>query len=81
MPRANRYMVDGQIYHLTHRCHNREFLLRFGRDRTVYRDWLRKASRRYKVSLFGFSITGNHTHVVASANRASATSRLPGDSI
>jgi putative transposase len=29
MPRANRYLLPGQIAHLTHRCHNREFLLRF----------------------------------------------------
>jgi putative transposase len=33
MPGANRYIVPGQIYHLTHRCHNQAFLLRFGIDR------------------------------------------------
>ena len=27
MPRANRYFIPGQIWHLTHRCHKREFLL------------------------------------------------------
>jgi len=37
MPRANRYGLAGQICHLTHRCHNRAFLLQFGRDRDVYR--------------------------------------------
>jgi hypothetical protein len=26
MPRANRYMLPGYAYHLTHRCHNRSFL-------------------------------------------------------
>ena len=40
MPRANRYLLPGQIPHITHRCHNREFLLRFDRDRCVYRWWL-----------------------------------------
>lgn len=29
MPRANRYIKPGYVYHMTHRCHNRKFLLRF----------------------------------------------------
>ncbi len=33
MPRANRYFVPGKFYHLTHRCHDRQFLLKFVRDR------------------------------------------------
>jgi hypothetical protein len=28
MPRANRYLVPGNFYHLTHRCHNRKFLFK-----------------------------------------------------
>ena len=27
MPRANRHFIPGQIWHITHRCHRREFLL------------------------------------------------------
>jgi REP element-mobilizing transposase RayT len=30
MPRANRYILPGRVYHLTHRCHDRQFLLRNG---------------------------------------------------
>jgi len=26
MPRANRHHIPGQIWHITHRCHQREFL-------------------------------------------------------
>jgi hypothetical protein len=33
MPRANRYHLPGHAWHLTHRCHQREFLLKFARDR------------------------------------------------
>jgi REP element-mobilizing transposase RayT len=29
MPRANRYFLPGQVYHLTHRCHNRQFRKRY----------------------------------------------------
>ena len=76
MPRANRYLVENQIYHLTHRCHDREFLLRFGRDRSVYREWLRQGVRRYGISLFGYCITSNHVHLVATAPSTAAISRL-----
>jgi len=27
MPRANRHFLPGFVWHLTHRCHKREFLL------------------------------------------------------
>ncbi len=33
MPRANRHYIPGYIWHLTHRCHKKEFLLKFARDR------------------------------------------------
>ena len=69
MPRANRYLVEDQIYHLTHRCHDREFLLRFGRDRSVYREWLRQGVRRYGISLFGYCITSNHVLCAAAHNQ------------
>jgi hypothetical protein len=35
MPRANRYFLPGYIWHITHRCHQKEFLLRF--DYTLHR--------------------------------------------
>ena len=37
MPRANRYILPGHIYHITHRCHDRQFLLQFAKDRNGYR--------------------------------------------
>jgi len=33
MPRANRYFLPGYIWHITHRCHKKEFLLKFSTDR------------------------------------------------
>ena len=41
MPRASRYLQEGFTYHLTHRCHDQRFLLRFARERKAYREWLR----------------------------------------
>ncbi len=33
MPRANRYFLPGHVWHITHRCHKKEFLLKFSKDR------------------------------------------------
>ena len=33
MPRANRCFLPGHVWHITHRCHKQEFLLKFARDR------------------------------------------------
>ena len=76
MPRADRYMMEGYVYHLTHRCHNRAFLLGFARDRDAYREWLRIGVKRYKVPVFAYSITCNHVHIVAHVQNRDAVGRL-----
>jgi hypothetical protein len=63
MPRANRHFVPGHIWHITHRCHQRKFLLKFAHDRRRYLHWVFEAKKRlglsenlvgvYRVWLFG----------------------------
>jgi hypothetical protein len=36
MARAKRHYIPGYIWHITHRCHKREFLLKFSKDRHRY---------------------------------------------
>jgi len=76
MPRADRYMLEGYAYHLTHRCHNRDFLLGFARDRDAYREWLRVGARRYNVPVFAYAITCNHVHLVVHVRDREAVGRL-----
>ena len=72
MPRANRYLLPGQILHLTHRCHNRQFWFKFHRDRRIYRWWLWEALRRHPVSLLAYALTSNHVHEETLAGAAPA---------
>ncbi len=65
MARANRFMQPGMICHLTHRCHDRSFLLRFACDRSEYRERLRRMSREFDVSILNYCLTSNHTHNIA----------------
>jgi putative transposase len=76
MPRANRYILPGYVYHLTHRCHNRKFLLRCRLDRIEYCSRLRHAARKYRISLFGYCITCNHVHLLVMCDRLCDLSRF-----
>ncbi len=76
MPRANRYILPGGAYHLTHRCHNRSWLLRFARDRTEYCRRLRECLRSFEVSLLTYCVTSNHTHLLVTAKDPDDISRL-----
>ena len=76
MPRANRYIQPGCLYHLTHRCHDRRFLFRFARDRDEYRKRLRGSLKQSRVSLLAYCITSNHTHVLVEAGAPDAISRM-----
>lgn len=64
MPRANRYWLPGQVWHLTHRCHRRQFLLRFARDRRLWLRWLYAARVRYGLCVLDYNVTRNHVHLL-----------------
>jgi putative transposase len=49
---------------LTHRCHDRQFLLRFAKDRDGYRHRLREAVRSVNASLLTYNIICNHVHLL-----------------
>lgn len=64
MPRANRYILSGQTYHVTHRCHDRSFLLKFAKDRNLYRVMLRERVEKFPVAVLGYCLTSNHVHLL-----------------
>ena len=64
MPRANRYFLPGHIWHITHRCHKKEFLLKFVKDRKRLRYWLFEARKRYGLCVLDYIVTSNHIHLL-----------------
>ena len=64
MPRANRHFLPGHVWHITHRCHQRKFLLKFARDRRRYLHWLFEAKKRFGLSVLNYMITSNHVHLL-----------------
>ena len=64
------------VYHVTHRCHNRSFLFRFACDRDEYRERLRQAVKAYELSVLGYTITANHTHMLIHSQTTEALSAM-----
>lgn len=64
MPRANRHFLPGQLWHITHRCHEKSFLFKFGRDRRAYRHWLFEAKKRFGLCVLNYVVTSNHIHLL-----------------
>jgi putative transposase len=67
MARAYRHFIPGYVWHITHRCHRREFLLKFARDRSRWMELLFEAKRRYRLSILNFTVTSNHIHLVVAS--------------
>ena len=68
MTRANRHYTAGNIWHIVHRCHKKEFLLKFKRDRDRLKHWLFEAKKRFGLSVLNYTITSNHIHLLVEGN-------------
>ena len=75
MARANRHYIPGCVWHITHRCHKQEFLLKFSKDRRRWRDWLFEAKKRFGLSVLNYIVTSNHIHLLAVDTRKDVISK------
>ena len=48
----------------THRCHKKEFLLKFHKDRLNWIRWLFEAKKRYGLCVLNYIVTSNHIHLL-----------------
>ena len=68
MARANRHHIPGCIWHITHRCHKKEFLLKFAHDRSRFVAWLLEARKRFSLQILNYTVTSNHVHLLVKDN-------------
>ena len=64
MASVSRHYIPGNVWHITHRCHKKEFLLKFGRDRRRWIEWLFEARKRYGLKVLNYMVTSNHVHLL-----------------
>lgn len=75
MPGARRRFLPGYSWHITHRCHKKEFLLKFARDRRYWMSWLLEAGKRCGLSVLNYVATSNHIHLLVLDRGSDAISR------
>ena len=64
MARAKRHYIPGQIWHITHRYHKGEFLIKFAKDRKRWLQWLFESKKRYGLPVLNYAVTSNHIHLL-----------------
>ena len=75
MARASRHHIPGCVWHITHRCHKQEFLLKFAKDRRRWLNWLFEAKKRFGLSVLNYAVTSNHIHLLVLDNRQDVISK------
>ena len=70
MARANRHHLPDYVWHITHRCHKKEFLLKFDKDKKLWMRWLFEAKKRFGLTILNFTVTSNHVHLLVYDGKA-----------
>ncbi len=68
--------VEHCCFHITHRCQERRFLLKFEIDRKNYVKRLDEAARKYAVDILDYVVTSNHVHLLLWTEEAKAISEM-----
>ncbi len=74
MSRRRRGWLNDACYHITHRCHEREFYFKFAKQRDLYRLLMHEAARRYKVKILDYIVTSNHVHLLVKSRHGNEIS-------
>ena len=64
MGRKPRIPIDGGVYHITSRGHNRFRLFHEDEDYKIYKDIIRKYKERFEFDLFHYCFMPNHIHLL-----------------
>lgn len=65
MPRAKRFFLPGYLYHITHRCHDRAFLLKLGYEKRRWLHWAKRSVEKFGLKILTYCLTDNHIHLLA----------------
>jgi len=66
--RGKLFFIPGIVWHVTQRCHNQDFLLKFSRDKKRWLYWLFQAKKKYGLTILNYAVTSNHVHLLLFAD-------------
>jgi putative transposase len=64
MARQSRVLLDGGVYHITNRGHNRYRLFHSLDDYRGYKKEIRDYKKRFKFDIYHYCLMPNHTHIL-----------------
>ena len=76
MPRIERGLADGFIYHVLNRGNGKQKVFHKKQDYRVFVDLMKEAKRRHPVKIFAYCLMPNHFHIVIMAIKAKDLSRF-----
>ena len=76
MARKGRILIDGGIYHITSRGHNRYRLFHVFTDYEAYKNIIRKYKAEFIFDLFHYCLMPNHIHLLLKISNGKELPRL-----
>ena len=64
MTHAKRHHRPGYVWHIIHRCHKREFLLKFDKDKKRRIQWLFEAKNRFGLTILDYMVISNPIYLL-----------------
>jgi hypothetical protein len=65
-------VVPGHVWHISHRYHQKEFLLKFRKDRRYWFHCLFEAKKLFGLCVLNDTVTSNHIHLWVKDNGGNA---------
>lgn len=76
MARKNRQLVDGGVYHVISRGHNKCDLFHSGKDYSMYKYLLSEYKKKFAFKLYHYCLMPNHAHLLLKIAYGDELSRL-----
>ncbi len=69
MPRKDRELYDGAVYHVINRGHNKQILFRCDEDYRELRGIIKRYKRKYGFKVLNYCFIINHFHMIIQINK------------
>lgn len=78
MPRQPRNLESHMVYHVICRGNNRDYVLKYDTDKSIYLNILKKYRERYDFEIYSFCIMSNHVHLLLKVRETSLSRIMQG---
>ncbi|MDB5772025.1 MAG: transposase [Burkholderia sp.] len=76
MARLPRLIVPNQPHHVIQHGNDRQQIFRDAADHAIFLNWLREASRQFKVAIHAYALMPDHLHLLATPSDESGLGRM-----